>query len=142
MNSDQIEVNATINAPVETVWRSYTEPEHITQWNHASDDWHCPSAENDLRVGGKFLFRMEARDGSEGFDFTGTYTDAVPNQNISYTMDDGRKASIVFRSVEDTTSISVSFDPEQQNPEEAQKQGWQAILNSFKSYTEKLQPKA
>lgn len=138
MNNDQITVTAIINAPVEKVWESYVLPEHVTKWNQASEDWHCTSAENDLRAGGKFSYRMEARDGSEGFDFSGIYNAVIPTQNISYTLDDGRQASVDFSSNGESTEVTVAFDPEAQNPIEMQRDGWQAILDNFKKYTESL----
>ena len=131
-----ITVEATVNAPTEKVWKLYTEPQHITQWNNASDDWHTPHAENDLRVGGKFSSRMEAKDGSMGFDFWGIYDDVKKNELIKYTMGDGRKAKIVFTNQGNETHVAVSFEAENENPVEMQKGGWQAILNSFKKYTE------
>src|SRR5206468_6649167 len=95
-NKTVITVENTVNAPVEKVWEHWTKPEHITQWNNASDDWHTPHAENDPRTGGKFLTRMEAKDGSFGFDFGGVYDEVVPNESIQYTMEDGRKVNIKF----------------------------------------------
>jgi uncharacterized protein YndB with AHSA1/START domain len=109
----------------------------IPLWNYASDDWHSPFAENDLSVGGKFLSRMEAKDGSFGFDFSGVYDDVRINESISYTLDDGRKVSITFISQENETKIIQTFEAENTNPIELQKQGWQAILDNFKKYTEK-----
>jgi uncharacterized protein YndB with AHSA1/START domain len=119
------------------VWKYYTEPAHITQWNAASDDWHCPRAENDLRVGGRFSSRMEARDGSMGFDFGGTYNAVLPNQRFAYTMDDGRTAEVGFTRDGNDTKVTVSFDAESENPVEMQRGGWQAILDRFQAYAEK-----
>lgn len=135
--SERITVEAVVNAPVEKTWEAYTNPEHITQWNHASDDWHCPSATNDVRTGGAFSIRMEAKDGSAGFDFAGTYDEVVPQQKISYTFG-GRKAEINFQPEGEATRVSVSFDPEEENPLEMQRAGWQAILENFKKHTEAL----
>lgn len=131
-----ITVNNTINAPVKKVWEYWTKPEHITLWNNASDDWHTPSAENDLRVGGKFIARMEAKDGSMGFDFGGVYDAVKENEYIEYTMDDGRKVIVRFRSKGDQTDVVESFDAEETNSIDMQRDGWQAILNNFKKYTE------
>ena len=132
-----ITVKATINAPVEKVWSFWTDPRHIVQWNNASDDWYTPRAENDLRVGGKFLSRMEARDGSDGFDFTGEYDSIVLLKQIKYTMGDGRTAQVNFSFEGNTTVITEVVETEQSNPLEMQQQGWQAILNNFKKYVER-----
>lgn len=131
-----VTIEATINAPVQKVWEYWTKPEHITKWNQASDDWHSPRAENDLREGGRFLTRMEAKDGSFGFDFGGVYNVVKKNERIAYTMDDGRKVDMSFTSEGDKTKIVSKFEAEDINPVEMQKGGWQAILNSFKTYTE------
>lgn len=133
-----ITIEAIVNAPIETIWKTWNEPEHITKWNHASDDWHSPRAENDLRVGGKFLIRMEAKDGSFGFDFGGTYDEVEPNQLISYSIGDGRKVKVVFAKEGNATKITTSFEAETTNPVEMQKGGWQAILNNFKKYAESV----
>jgi len=131
-----ITVESTINAPVAKVWAYWTKPEHITKWCAASDDWHTPTAENDLRVGGKFSSRMEAKDGSMGFDFWGIYDVVTTNDAIEYTMGDGRKATLSFIDKGDSTKIIESFEAESTNPVEMQKGGWQAILDNFKKYTE------
>ena len=131
-----ITVEADIHASVKKVWDHYTNPEHIVKWNNASDDWHTPRAENDLRNGGRFLSRMEARDGSSGFDFTGVYTDVKPLKQISYTLDDDRKVEVSFVSGGNVTPIRITFEAEQTNPVEIQKEGWQSILNNFKRYVE------
>ncbi|MEP7103266.1 MAG: SRPBCC family protein [Candidatus Dojkabacteria bacterium] len=133
-----ITVNETINAPIQKVWDFYTMPEHIMKWNNASPDWHTPKAENDLRAGGRFLSRMEAKDGSQGFDFTGTYDEVVDKSLIKYTMDgeDKRKVAISMKEENGQTKIEVTFDLENENPEEVQRGGWQSILNNFKSYVE------
>jgi uncharacterized protein YndB with AHSA1/START domain len=133
---EQIKVEAFINAPIEKVWEYWNEPEHITKWCSASDDWHAPSATNDLKVGGTFTTRMEAKDGSAGFDFGGIYTTVTEKERIEYTMDDGRKVSIDFVSQDGGVKIVESFDPEDENPLEMQRAGWQAILDNFKRYTE------
>ena len=131
-----ITVESTINAPAEKVWAYWTQPEHIKQWNNASDDWHTPSAENDLRVGGRFSCRMEAKDGSFGFEFWGIYDTVRTNEYIEYTLGDERKVKINFTSMGNTTKVVESFEAESQNPVELQQGGWQAILNNFKKYTE------
>ncbi len=131
-----IRIEATVDAPVEKVWEYWTQPEHIKKWNSASDDWHTPQAENDLRVGGKFLSRMEAKDGSFGFDFGGVYDEVETNELIAYTIDDGRKVRVTFTPDSHATKIVTNFEAETENPVEMQKDGWQAILNSFKKYTE------
>lgn len=136
MEPAKITIQAVIHAPVEKVWQYWNEPDHITKWNHASDDWHSPYAENDLRAGGRFFFRMEAKDGSFGFDFSGTYDEVVSHERISYTLDDGRKVQITFQSQNGKTEVIETFEAETTHPAELQKQGWQAILNNFKAYVE------
>ena len=133
-----ITIETTVNAPVEKVWDSFTKPEHITKWNAASEDWHTPRAENDLRPGGKFSSRMEAKDGSYGFDFGGVYDDVVTHQLIKYTMGDDRKVQVDFIPGENGVRIVESFEAEKTNSEEMQRNGWQAILDNFKKYTEAL----
>jgi uncharacterized protein YndB with AHSA1/START domain len=134
--SNKISVSATINADVKKVWDYYTAPEHITKWNYADPSWQCPSATNDMRVGGKYSARMEAKDGSFGFDFEATYNEIVKGKSFTYTMPDDREVNVVFDGDGDKTSINVTFDAEDQNPVEMQKNGWQAILDNFKKYTE------
>lgn len=131
-----ITVGTTINAPVKKVWEYWTKPEHITRWNSASEDWHTPSATNDLKVGGSFSCRMEAKDGSMGFDFGGVYDAIRENEYIEYTLGDGRKVKVTFTAVENGTKVSESFDAENTNSREMQKTGWQSILENFKKYTE------
>src|SRR3954462_14362484 len=131
-----ITVETTVQTSVEKVWEFWTEPTHITKWNAASDDWHTPYAENDLRVGGKFLSRMEAKDGSFGFDFGGIYDEVLLHEVITYTLGDGRKVNITFQGQENETEVIVTFDAETENPIELQQQGWQAILDNFKKYAE------
>lgn len=135
-NKAIITVDATVHAPVEKVWKYWTEPRHITKWSNASDDWHAPHAENDIRVGGRFLTRMEAKDGSLGFDFGGVYDEVRENEFISYTMDDGRAVSITFINQENDTKVIESFEAETTHSTEMQKAGWQAILDNFKKYCE------
>lgn len=129
-------VRSIINAPVNKVWKFWTEPEHITLWNYASDDWHSPNAENDLKVGGRFRSRMEAKDGSDGFDFSGEYTRLEKHKQIEFTLDDGRKVQVTFVSNGDETIVSETFEPEHVYSIEQQQQGWQSILDNFKKYVE------
>ena len=131
-------VRATIEAPVEKVWNTWTTPAHIMKWNSASNDWHTPYAENDLRTGGKFKSTMAAKDGSASFDFEGTYTDVKQYKRIAYAMSDGRTVQVVFEGNGNRTAITEAFDAETENPIELQQQGWQEILDNFKRYTESL----
>ncbi len=131
-----ITVSATVNAPLEKVWRFWTSPEHIMQWNNASPDWWTPRAENDLRTGGKFNSRMEARDGSFGFDFFGTYTLVEPHKTIEYELGDGRVVSISFEEVGNETLVTEVFEAESTNSIEMQQFGWQAIMDNFKKHVE------
>lgn len=132
----KITVEITVKVPVEKAWAYWTMPEHITEWNNASDDWHTPLAENDLRTGGRFLSRMEAKDGSFGFDFSGTYESVVPLESIAYTLDDNRKVQITFTGQGHTTHITETFEAENENSVEMQRSGWQAIMDNFKHYAE------
>lgn len=131
-----ITVETTVQIPVEKTWELWTKPEHITQWNNATDDWHTPYAENDLRTGGKFLSRMAAKDGSVSFDFTGRYLTVKPNEQIIYEIADGRQVQISFTRVGNTTNIVESFEAEEIHSHDLQKGGWQSILNNFKKYAE------
>ena len=131
-----ITVQATINAPVKKVWELWNGPEHITKWCQASDDWHAPYADNDLKVGSEFKTTMAAKDGSFSFDFGGVYTAVEPNSLIEYKMGDGRAVSVTFIPEGDTTEVTETFDPETINPIEMQRGGWQAILDNFKKYAE------
>jgi predicted 3-demethylubiquinone-9 3-methyltransferase (glyoxalase superfamily)/uncharacterized protein YndB with AHSA1/START domain len=131
-----ITVKARINAPVGKVWKFWTTPEDIQQWNNASSDWHTPHAQNDLRTGGEFHFRMEARDGSMGFDFGGVYEKVILYHQIISTLGDGRKVNVLFTIEDDKTEITESFEAEEENPVEMQREGWQAILDNFKNYAE------
>ena len=135
-NRTSITIQSTINAPVEKVCEYWIKPEHITKWNNASDDWHTPRAENDVRVGGKFVARMEAKDGSMGFDFGGVYDDVRENEYIEYTLGDGRKVNVTFSGNGDVTNVVETFDAENTHPVEMQRTGWQNILDNFKNYTE------
>lgn len=133
-----ITISATINTPIEKVWKCWTTPEDIMQWNQASPDWHCPASAVDLKIGGKFSATMAAKDGSFAFDFWGTYDDILENELLMITMGDGRKWKTTFASNGDVTEVVESFEAENQNPIEMQQGGWQAILNSFKAHTEKI----
>ncbi|MFJ9462182.1 SRPBCC family protein [Viridibacillus arvi] len=135
-SKETITVEATINASDEKVWEYWTEPEHITKWSFASNDWQVPLAENDLRVGGTFLTRMEAKDGSFGFDFGGVYSEIKINELISYTLGDGRKVIVTFISQERDTKVREVFEAESTHSNEQQKAGWQALLDKFKEYSE------
>lgn len=131
-----IKIETTVNVPIDKVWGYWSEPRHIMNWCNASPDWHTPKADNDLRVGGKFNTRMEAKDGSFGFDFWGIYDTVIQNKNIAYTMGDGRKVNIDFKEIDEKVKIVEIFEPENENPLEMQKDGWQAILTNFKNYAE------
>jgi uncharacterized protein YndB with AHSA1/START domain len=135
-NVTRLTVESTINAPVEKVWKFWSAPEHITKWCSPSEDWHAPRAENDLKKGGAFSTRMEAKDGSFGFDFGGVYDEVKTNELMEYTMSDGRKVEIRFAGNGNETKVTETFDPETINPIEMQQAGWQAILDNFKKYTE------
>lgn len=135
---EKINIQATINNNVATIWNAYNSAGDIMQWNHASADWHCTSSFNDLRVGGKFSNRMEAKDGSFGFDFEGKYTAIEPLKRISYAMEDGRQVDIHFREHNESTTIEMAFDAESEHPIDMQRDGWQAILDNFKSYVERI----
>jgi uncharacterized protein YndB with AHSA1/START domain len=131
-----ITIRTSVGADVEKVWKFWTSPEHIVNWNNASDDWHTPKAQNDLRVGGKFLSRMEAIDGSAGFDFFGVYETVKTNQLIEYILGDCRKVKIAFTGNGNETSIIETFEAETEYTIEMQQTGWQAILDNFKRYAE------
>lgn len=133
-----ITVTTEVKASLSQVWRSWTQPQHITQWNNASDDWHTPAAENDLKKDGKFKYTMAAKDGSVAFDFEGKYAQIIENKLIEYTIADGRKVKITFEAREDAIKVTEAFEPESENSIELQKGGWQAILDNFKYYTESL----
>jgi len=135
-NKTIISVNTTVNAPVRKEWEFWTAPGHITKWCWASDDWHAPYAENDLRKGGKLLTRMEARDGSSGFDFWGVYDKVETFKLLEYTIGDGRNVKITFSDRGNTTEVVETFETETENTTEQQRSGWQSILNNFKKYVE------
>lgn len=131
-----LSIEATVNAPVEKVWKYWGEPQHITKWAFASDDWHAPAAENDLRTGGKFSTQMAAKDGSFSFEFGGVYDKVENHKTINYTIGDGRKVLVSFSGTGNETKIVEKFEAENQNSIDMQKAGWQAILNNFKKYVE------
>jgi uncharacterized protein YndB with AHSA1/START domain len=131
-----ITIKATVNSPIATVWSKWTHPNDIINWNSASEDWHTTKAENDLIIGGKFSYRMEAKDGSFGFDFWGIYTNIIINELIEYTLGDDRKVKVIFEFENGETKITTLFEAEDENPKEMQQFGWQSILNNFKKYAE------
>jgi uncharacterized protein YndB with AHSA1/START domain len=131
----KIEVETTVAAPIQDVWRAYTTPEDIKQWNTASDDWHTTAASVDLRTGGAFSSRMEAKDGSMGFDFAGTYTKIVAHKSIEYSFGD-RTAQVEFDDTPQGVRVRVTFDAETTHSEDQQRGGWQAILDNFKRHVE------
>lgn len=133
----EIKISSLINAPIEKVWTCWTQGEHVTGWNFASDDWHCPDSKIDLRPGGEFHSTMAAKDGSFSFDFWGTYMEIDPMKSIRSVMGDGRKLDVFFESHGDHVVVTEIFEVEGQNPVELQRQGWQAILDNFKKYCEK-----
>ena len=134
MESNVMTISALVDAPIDTVWKLWTDPDHIKQWNHASDDWHTTEAENDLRIGGKFRSRMEAKDQSMAFDVEGVYEEVEVNELIQYRLEDGRRVRISFSSEGNQTKVVEVFDAESMNPVEMQRQGWQAILDNFTRY--------
>ena len=137
MSFSKITIQTILLASRKKAWEHYTEPKHIVNWNFASDDWHCPRASNDLVVGGKFSWRMEAKDGSFGFDFEGVFTEIVPLEKLKYVFMDERKAEISFSDLPDGTLVQIVFDAENENSLELQQAGWQSILDNYKSNTEK-----
>lgn len=134
---DLITVESIIEAPIDMVWDFWTKPEHVMHWNFASNDWHCPKANSDFNIGGEFHYIMAAKDGSVEFDFCGTFTKIIDKTFIEIFLEDGRELNIQFESEGNATKIIETFEPEEVNSIELQKQGWQAILNNFKKYTEK-----
>ena len=138
MNTQKIRITVStkVNAPVEQVWNLWTDPRHIVHWNYASDNWHTPAAENDLRVGGKFLWRMEAKDGSAGFDFSGEYDTVDLFKRIAYTLADNRKVEVIFTPEGNQALVKEIFEAEQTHTPEMQQAGWQAILDNFRKYAE------
>lgn len=132
----KIKVTTIINAEMDQVWRAWTTPDDINLWNAASDDWHNPKSRLDLKPGGTFSYRMEARDGSMGFDFEGTYTKVIEKNLIEYFMADGREVSVQFIQLESGVKVIEEFDAETENEPELQRQGWQSILDNFKRHVE------
>lgn len=133
MSQEKIIVTAQVDAPIAKVWTAYTDPAHVTGWNFASEDWCCPRAQGDLRIGGRFIHRMEARDGSMGFDFEGIYTEIEPHKRLAYAFGD-RQADVTFTPDGDGVLVRVAFDPENEFPLDQQEAGWQAILDNFARY--------
>lgn len=136
MTTSKITIQTTVGADNTKAWNYYTTPDHITKWNFASDDWQCPSASNDMQVGGKYTARMEAKDGSFGFDFEATYDAITEGESFTYTMPDGRQVDVSFVGKGEHTEVVITFDPENENPLDMQKDGWQAILNNYKKYVD------
>lgn len=136
MSLPKITIQALVSAPLATVWERYTQPEHITKWNFAHESWHCPAASNDMQVGGKYFARMEAKDGSFGFDFEAIYLDISPLKSYSYEFG-GRICQVGFQEIDGKTEVKVTFDPETENSLELQQNGWQSILDNFKNYAER-----
>jgi uncharacterized protein YndB with AHSA1/START domain len=137
MALDKIKIKAIIVATKDKVWNFYTNPDHITKWNFADPSWHCPTASNDFKIGGRYLARMEAKDGSFGFDFEAIYTEINQGKGFTYEFD-GRQVTVEFIEENQQTEVIVTFDPETENPIELQRNGWQAILDNFKKYTETI----
>lgn len=135
---DKIKVEVTVKTTPEKAWTAFTNPQHVTEWNFASDDWHSPKAENDLKPGGRFVYRMESKDGAMGFDFGGTFEKVNVNELLSYKMDDGRMAEITFTQDGDSVHVVEIFDPETENSHELQKTGWQLILDNYKKHAESI----
>ncbi len=135
-NLEPITVQTNIKSTLDKVWECWTQPQHIVNWNFANDEWHCPRAENNVVENGKFSWSMEAKDGSMGFDFAGTYESVTPQKQITYRLPDSRLVSIDFEEKEDEVTIRETFDAEGTNSDEQQRAGWQAILENFKSYVE------
>ena len=140
MDLNKITIQATVAADIKKAWDCYTQPAHITNWNFADPSWHCPKAENDMKIGGTYKARMEAKDGSFGFHFEAIYSEITYYKSFSYGLW-GREVSVLFNDLGKQTEVIVTFDPESENPIEMQRAGWQAILNNFKKYTELNLPK-
>ncbi|ULQ54133.1 SRPBCC family protein [Flavihumibacter fluvii] len=136
LSSNSITISTTVNAPVDKVWNCFNTPAHITQWCFASEDWHAPAASSDFVIGGKSNIRMEAKDGSFGFDFGWTFDNIIPLKLVAYTMEDGRKAAVTFQETDAGVTVTEQFDPEQENPHDMQRAGWQSILDNFRKYVE------
>lgn len=138
MTNKLITIETVVKKPMNQIWEKWTLPEHIMKWNHASEDWHSPSAENDLRVGGSFTYKMAAKDGSYSFDFAGVYDEVILNRIIAYTLGDGRKVITKFIEEVEGVKIIMTFEAEDTNSPEIQKSGWQAILDNFRRYAESV----
>lgn len=134
--AEVLTVKATVKAPLAKVWERWNDSKHVIQWNSPSPDWHTPKAENDFRPGGKFNYRMEAKDGSFGFDFSGAYDEIVDHKTVRFHLDDDRKVEVLFKETADGVEITESFEAETENSLEIQQMGWQAIMDSFKKYCE------
>lgn len=139
MTAIKITIETNVNASVETVWEAWTNPEHVMRWNHASDDWHCPEATNDLRIGGRFSFTMASKDGKMSFDFEGVYVNIEEHELIQYKIGDGREVKVTFRKTGEVVKVVETFEAEKVHSIEQQKAGWQAILDNFKKYTEQME---
>lgn len=137
MSKNEITVQAAIHADLHRVWDCWTQPRHVTCWNFASPDWHCPDAENDLREGGRFRYTMAARDGSMSFDYCGAYEVVIPQQRLAFRLDDGRRVDVQFAASGAQTQVTETFEAEGMHPEEMQRAGWQSILDNFKQYVER-----
>ncbi len=135
MSQEKITIKETVLADKQKVWDYYTKPEHIIKWNFADPSWHCPTATNDMKIGGRYVARMEAKDGSFGFDFDATYVEINEGQSFTYEFG-GRFATVEFKETNGQTEVTITFDPETEHPIEMQRRGWQSILDNFKSYTE------
>ncbi|WP_181303960.1 SRPBCC family protein [Rufibacter sp. XAAS-G3-1] len=136
MVENKITVQTTVSADIKKVWEYWTLPQHIVHWNFASDDWHCPHAENDLRTGGKFTSTMAAKSGDMSFDFEGTYEEVIDHQNIAYSLADGRQVTVEFEGLDTQTKVTERFDPDTSHSADMQRAGWQAILDNFRKYVE------
>ena len=136
MERTKIRVTTTIAAEISKVWDYWTEPEHIVNWNFASNDWHCPAAENNPVTGGKFKYTMASKDGEMSFEFEGVYDEVIPQRKIAYSLADGRQVTVTFKKEIRKTKVTETFDAEKMHSEEMQRKGWQAILDNFKHYAE------
>ncbi len=136
MQKPNITVETHVAADIKKVWDFWTGPEHVTHWNFATDDWHCPSATNDLRKGGQFNYTMASKDGKMSFNFEGIYDEVINQKQITYSLADGRQVIVLFEKLDNLTKVMEHFDPENENSEELQREGWQGILNNFKKYVE------
>ena len=139
MSKNPLTVTTTVPTTAEAAWHYYTEAEHVVNWNFASEDWHCPKAVNDLRVGGDFLITMAAKNGEMSFDMEGTYDKVDAPHHLAYTLTDKRKVQVKFSETSEGTEVKISFDAEASNPEEVQRAGWQAIANSYHAYVSRME---